>query len=96
MPASKAALLISALVPVSSAWEHVKAVSETMSTSVSSDNYTTYRLYVELSDSSASAYALVGSNSGHLWIPPAYQDKTFGQNMGGVDPNVIKVSAAKD
>lgn len=95
MPVSKAALLISALVPVSSAWEHVEAVSETMSTSVS-DNYTTYRLYVELSDSSASAYALFGSKSGHLWIPPAYQDKTFGQNMGGVDPNVIKVSAAKN
>ena len=67
----------------------------TMSTSKDAKS-TTYRLAVKLKGNAASATGIEGSSKGQMFIPPAYQVKSYGVNIGGVSKDAIKsVKAAE-
>ena len=53
----------------------------------SKDGYDTYRIYLNLSDTSQNVYTLVGRQNTPLSLPPAFHvDPPFGVNIGGVNP----------
>lgn len=52
--------------------------------------HTTYHLIVELIGGAETLYSLIGSTSGAMEMPPAYQVKApFGSNVGGVNPQFV-------
>ena len=53
----------------------------------SKDGYDTYRIYLNLSDTSQNVYTLFGRPNTPLSLPPAFHvDPPFGVNIGGVNP----------
>jgi len=57
------------------------------------DGWATYTLTAQLGGDARSVYSVFGRSTSVLSLPAAYQEATFGANVGGVSPAFIAVSA---
>ena len=59
--------------------------------SASNSGMATYQIGVKLKGGAATVYTIIGSSKGALTIPAAWQKKTFGKNLGGVNKDIVKI-----
>ena len=56
------------------------------------EGFATYRLVVSLQGDASSVYAIMGTTTAPLELPPAYQTAgPAGANIGGVDPELLQL-----